>query len=106
MLATGKGGRHGMIMVNRQARGWPRTVEEAVARILVKMTDAEKDVVRKTPEDDLDLLHFGLGTMVRNECGLWDGNSDLLASCGSPDMPPDSASDVIIRVVWERLQAG
>jgi len=93
-------------MLNRQAQRWPTTVGEAVDRILAKMTDAERDVVRTTPASDLDLLHFGLGASIRNECGLWDGNVDLLESCGSPDMHPDSASDVILRSVWERLQAG
>ena len=29
----------------------------------------------------------------------------LLVSCGDPDMHPDSASDVILRAVWKRLQA-
>jgi hypothetical protein len=69
------------------------------------MTAAEKDVVRTTPATELDMLHFGLGMTIRNECGLWDGNTDLLASCGSPDMHPESASDVIVRAVCERLRA-
>ena len=93
-----------MIMLNSPAPDWPTTVDEAVDRILAKLTDAQKDEVRTTPEADLDLLHFGLGTAIRNECGLWDGNTALLAACGSPDMHPDSASDVIVRAIWEKLQ--
>jgi hypothetical protein len=93
-------------MLSKPTPDWPTTVDEAVDRILAKMTNAEKDVVRTTPATDRDLLHFGLGASIRNECGLWDGNTDLLASCGSTDMHPDSASDAIVRAVWERLQAG
>jgi hypothetical protein len=74
-------------------------------RILAKLTDAEKDVVRKTPARDLDTLHFGLGASIRNEFGLWSGNRALLAACGSPDMHPDAASDVIVQAVWEKLRA-
>ena len=94
-----------MIMLNSPAPDWPTTVDEAVDRILAKLTDAQKDEVRTTPEADLDLLHFWLGTAIRNECGLWDGNTALLAACGSPDMHPDSASGVIVRAVWEKVRA-
>jgi hypothetical protein len=94
-----------MIMLTRPIQRWPRTVDEAVDRILVKLTDDEKDVLCQTPEDDLDELHFGLGASIRKNCGLWDGNTDLLASCGSPDMHPDSASAVIVQGVWEKLRA-
>ena len=100
-----EGANYAMIMLNRQAQGWPRTVDEAVDRILAKLTDAEKDVVRRTPKSDLHMLHFGLGAGVRNACGLWVGNADLLASCGSPDMHPDSACAVIVQAVWERLRS-
>ena len=94
-----------MIMLSKPVPDWPTTVEEAVNRILDKLTSAQKDEVRKTPSGELDLLHFGLGTAIRNECGLWEGNTALLAACGSPDIHPDSASDVIIRAIWEKLRA-
>jgi hypothetical protein len=93
-----------MIMLCKPAPDWPTTVEEAVERILAKLNDAEKDAIRKTPATEFDLLHFGLGTAVRNECGLWGGNTALLAACGSPDMHPDDASDVIVRAVWQKLR--
>ena len=95
-----------MIMLSKPKPDWPTTVEEAVDRMLARLTHADKERVRNTPEQDLDGLHFGLGTAIRNKCGLWDENRDLLAACGSPDMHPDSASAVIVRAVWERLLAG
>jgi hypothetical protein len=93
-----------MIMLSNPVSEWPTTIDQAVDRILAKLTAAEKAAIRSTPDEDLDGLHLGLGTGVRNECGLWDGNTALLASCGSPDMHPDSASAVIVRAVWERLR--
>ena len=94
-----------MIMLCKPTPDWPTTVDEAVNRIFAKLTDTQKDELRKTPLADLELLHFGLGTAVRNACGLWQGNTALLAACGSADMHPDSASDVIVRAVWEWLRA-
>lgn len=94
-----------MIMLNRLVPDWPTTIDQAVDRILDKLPDKQKAVLRKTPEDDLHWLHFGLGTAIRNECGLWDGNTALLAACGTTDMHPDLASDVILRAVWEKLRA-
>jgi len=93
-----------VIALNHPVPHWPTTIDQAVDRILGKLTAAEKVAIRRTPVADLDLLHFGLGAAIRNECGLWDGNTALLASCGSPDMHPDSASAVIVRAVWERLR--
>ena len=100
-MAVEKEGRT-VIMLNRPVPDWPTTVDQAVDRILDKLPDNQKAVLRKTPAGDLDLLHFGLGTAIRNECGLWDENTALLAACGAPHMHPDSASDVILRAIWEK----
>jgi hypothetical protein len=80
----------------------PKTVEEAVNRILAGMDDADKTHVRETPRDKLILFHHGWGTGIRNAFGLWSGNTALLASCGEGH--PDDASMVIIEAVWARLQ--
>jgi len=94
-----------MIMLSKPKPDWPTTVAEAVDRMLARLTRADKERVRKTPEQDLDGLHFGLGTAIRNVCGLWGGNTALLAACVSPEMHPDDASAVIARAVWQRLRA-
>ena len=83
---------------------WPKTVEEAVAHTLRSMSDEDKKLVRETPEDELiGRFHHGWGTGIRNSFGLLRGNTELLASCGSPDNA-DSASSVIIQAVWKKLQ--
>lgn len=56
------------------------------------------------PERDLINFHFGWGMSIRNELGLWQGNKELLRSCGSKKMHPDDASMVIIKAVRRKRQ--
>ncbi len=70
---------------------------------LLTMTDEEKETVRNTPEEDLIKLHFSWGLNIRNEFGLWEGNNELIESCG--EFEPDGASSAIIDAVWRVLQA-
>jgi len=81
---------------------WPLTLDEAVARLLGRMSEADKAFVRRTAKDQLIDFHFGWAMGIWNEFGLWQGNAKLLASCG--DLHPDSASMVIVEAVWQRLQ--
>ena len=48
----------------------PKTIDEAVNRLLTILTDDEKEQVKALPEDDLVLLHFSLGRDIRNAFGL------------------------------------
>src|SRR5260370_21723319 len=81
---------------------WPSTLDEAVERLLDGMGEADKKMVRDTKKEDLIQLHHGCGTGIRNEFGLWRGNTNLLADCRAHD--PDGASIVIIETIWQRLQ--
>ena len=62
---------------------WPRTVPEAVARILASFSEDDKATLRATPEGGTWRYHFEWGMGIRNDFGLWRGNRALLASCGS-----------------------
>ncbi|MDQ7793251.1 MAG: DUF6794 domain-containing protein [bacterium] len=93
--------------MDSQEGQWPRTVHAAVERLLTLLSDQGKQAVRDVSDEwDLDLFHFGLGMFVRNSFGLWQGNIELLNSCGGAGMHPDTASMVIIRALWERLREG
>ena len=81
---------------------WPRTLDEAVRRIIDDMGDAGRKMVRDTKKEKLILFRHGWGTGIRNEFGLWRGNTNLLADCHAEH--PDDASMVIIEAVWQRLQ--
>jgi len=47
-------------------------------------------------------VHFSWGLNIRNEFGLWEGNDELIESCGK--FEPDGASSAIIDAVWGALQ--
>jgi hypothetical protein len=82
--------------------GWPKTLDEAVTNILASMSDADKTQVRDTKKSDLILFHHSWGMGIRNEFGLWKGNTNLMSDCHADE--PDAASMVIIEAVWQRLQ--
>lgn len=83
----------------------PRTVDEAVDRLLLIMNDTERRAVAGAEEDELVEFHFCLGVAIRNAFGLHKPESELAAACGT-GIHPDDASGVIIRALWERLQDG
>ncbi len=98
-------------------RNWPETVEEAAHEVLRGLGDGQSRLLSEYKENDLALLHFGLGQGIRNDFGLWHGNTALLKSCaefaeegGLPEvgwgmMDADSASNLIIRRAWEMARA-
>ena len=83
----------------------PKTVDEAVNRLMTVLNDEQKLIIATMQEDELIGLHFSLGTDIRNSFDLHDQNSLLLKSCGS-FVQPDDASGVIITKLWERLKYG
>ena len=93
----------GQLRTRDMEEQWPKTLEEAVKVHLLTMTDKEKEMVRNTPEEDLINFHFSWGLHIRNEFGLWAGNSELIKSCG--EFEPDGASSAIIDEVGRVLQA-
>lgn len=92
------------ISERRRRRHQPRTVEEAVARLLRELGGSEKEEVRrfKSASDFSVQAHFGLGLYIRNEFGLCQGNDALVADCGAQE--PDAASGVILSRLWEALR--
>lgn len=77
---------------------WPKTLEEAVQRLLASVQDIRDD----------PLAHHGLGTAIRNLFGLCGANKELLRSCGSETMHADDASNIILnaarRIIREQKQ--
>ena len=96
---------------------WPKTIEEAVDKLISVISEEDKCTIKATKKEDLISFHFSLGMYIRNEFGLWGDNKELLRDCGLrayPDSPyddyilmlihPDSASTEIIEALWEKLQ--
>jgi hypothetical protein len=86
----------------------PKTVDEAVEKVLSIITHRDAVVIANMAEDDLDTLDFSLGIYIGRELGVWSGNWDLLYSCslieGDIDLHPDYVPTIIIEEIWYRLQ--
>lgn len=80
---------------------WPQNIDEAVKICLLTMTGQEKNAIKNTLAENLIMCHFGWAVNMRNEFGLWQGNNELIASCGANN--PDDASTAIVRSVWKVL---
>jgi hypothetical protein len=91
-----------MIEHNGNHPAWPRTIREAVDRLLAVLSEEDKAEIRAYQKPELIHHHFGLGAYIRNNFGLWQGNQALLVDCGAASA--DSASTIIFEALWVRLQ--
>ncbi len=80
----------------------PETIDQALRLLKSLIAKDEQDKIVAMPENDLVMLHMGLGQWIRNTMGLWQGNDRLLAATGEQDH--DDASGVIIQAFWQGLQ--
>jgi hypothetical protein len=83
---------------------FPTTVEEAIRRLRQQLPAAELARIATLPEDDLIWLHFGLGTAIRNDFGLWAPDSPILRATGKDHA--DDAAAFIVRTLWRELRNG
>ena len=80
--------------------GYPETVSDAVNRLLVILSDVEKEQIKALPEDELVLLNYNsFGKEIRIAFGLNDGNTALLSNRSA-----DNTAMTIIEAMWNRLQ--
>ena len=82
----------------------PKTVDQAVDRLLDNLDRQSVQRLRDMNEDDLALLHFDLGMGIRNSFGLWTGNKQLLRDCGNDNA--HIASGIILARLLERVRRG
>ena len=87
--------------------GPPKTVEDAVNRLVIEMALKDKTTLANMEETDLVKLHFSLGIHIRNKY-LYPQNDKLLQSCRQKALDKylhwDQASMVIIKELWRRLR--
>ena len=76
----------------------PKTVNEAVNRLLTILTDTDKEQIKASVKNDLIGFHFNLGKDIRNSFGLNSDNTILLDNRSADDV-----SMGIIEELWERL---
>ena len=66
------------------------------------MTQDSKAAMVGIRREDLFPNHTGIADFIRHRFGLWDGNTELIESCGC--YSPDDTAMVIIEMTWEALR--
>ena len=89
---------------NRQ----PKTVDEAVDRLIAQLPLKDKTKLSKMGKEDLSALPYTIGNYIREKFGLGRGNDELMNSCRSlaeeEDLHEETASMVIIEALWKKLK--
>ena len=85
----------------------PRTVDEAVDRLIGELPLKDKTKIANMTENELMTLQFTLGSYIDNEFGIYTGNRDLKFSSklfpGDVHLDPDYVAPLIIKELWKRL---
>ena len=88
---------------------FPQTVQDAVERLKSILPLKDLAVMANMQFAELDQLRSGLGEYIKQNFGLYSGNEALMESCadaaGLVQPIPDEACAVILRALWENLQA-
>ena len=79
----------------------PRTIDDAVTRLMFILTERDKEKIRCISRENLLWLHLKLGTTIRKGFGLNDGNIELMLDCNTIDK--NDCSMKIVEKVWETL---
>jgi hypothetical protein len=86
----------------------PRSVDEAVDRLLSNMPLKDKTTVANMSPVELPNLHLTLGGYILNNFGLLSGNWELMKSCRSEAetvlQHDEDAVGIIIDALWEKLR--
>jgi hypothetical protein len=88
----------------RSVKDFPKTIDEAVDRLLKVYGKEVKAEIRSTAKEDLLKFHHSLGLEIRNSFGLWGENAELLSTLAPANCWGDNASMVIIEALWSRLR--
>ncbi len=86
----------------------PKTVDEAVGRVIVDLNLRDKTTLANMDLDDMVKLHSNLHVYFKNAFGLWSGNKELIDSCRFISKEPvhneTDATVVILAVLWKKLR--
>jgi hypothetical protein len=86
---------------------FPKTVDEALEKLLPVLSVKEKTKIVNMPEKDLFQLKTSLGFFIQSEYRLW-GNDPLIRACekfaSENNLPYDEPLMVIIWALWKKLQ--
>ena len=94
--------------VNVISKKLPKSVNEAVERLVSELSVKDKAAIADMAYDELVDLNASFGAYIRNAFRLWSGNDELIESCRfvarDKKLDKDGASFAIIESLWKRLQ--
>ncbi len=79
----------------------PKTVAEAVNRLLTILSNEQKLLIALMSESELVELRPTLGVAISKAFGLGEDNSHLMLECGTKR--PAKAAEIIVKEVWKSL---
>ena len=86
----------------------PKTVDEAVDRLMDELPFTSKTALSNMPEEDLANLRLTFGIHIRDAFRLDTGNRDLLESCRNVSLDKylhhSQAPFIIIKALWKHLK--
>jgi hypothetical protein len=87
------------------AAGYPRSVAEAVAWSLARMSPSQKEQIRVMRREDVRGMLHGFQMSARHDFGLasGSGNPELRRSCGSETMVLEDCLVVVLEAIWLEL---
>jgi hypothetical protein len=88
--------------------GMPGSVDEAIDRLKQTLPLKDRAIIANMRPEELDHLRSGLGDYIKQNFGIYTGNTALLQSCadfgGLVQPLPEEACAVILRALWQDLQ--
>jgi len=86
----------------------PISVEQAVNRLIDRISLKDKAIIANMSEDELPQLHTTLEPYIVNNFGLFADNHELIESCrqvsGANIQSEQEAVQIIIHALWKKLQ--
>ena len=82
----------------------PKTIDECMVTFNKVLSPEDQVEILKMEEEDLSILHHGLGRWIRNNWGLWDVKGDLykhMIELGF--IHADDMSQTLIEEYWARM---
>ena len=87
---------------------YPRTVEDAVDRLLAELPFKNKAHIAKLEAPELELLHPTLGEHIVKEYGLRSKKGELIKDCRfmakNKHLNKNDAAAMIIKELWKKLR--
>ena len=94
--------------IHNSAARQPKTVQEAIERLIDELPLKEKITIANMLEEELIKMNANLSRFILEKFGLWSGNEKLVESClaaaNYPLHDEDDAAAVIVKELWQKLR--